>query len=623
MTQRAFDRLCDSYGLQRAYESATGVEVRPSEAALRAVLSAMGVAADTEAAVEASLAQAPSAPEDDDVPKGARSYLPDWLAQGRVWGVTCQLYGVRSKRNHGIGDFEDLARLAERVAADGGDFVGVNPLHALFCADPERCSPFSPSNRVYLNPLYIALDAIPGIARQPDVDETHAEALRAAEWVDYAEVAALKLSVLRSCRDDLAANPALWSQEGHRAFDRFVERGGEDLRRHALFEALSLHFAPDHGAGWRGWPQEYRQPETEAVADFAAAHAHDVGFQLWLQWVADTQLADAARRAHEAGMRVGLYLDVAVGTAPDGSATWSDPDLVVPGANVGAPPDAFFTGGQDWGLAPFSPAALRRRDFAPLRAMLDAVARHAGAIRIDHAMSLTRLFWIPQGFAPTEGCFVRYPLPAMLKTLAEASTTHRTIVIGEDLGTVPKGFDAVMRDAELQSYRVLYFEWVRKAFRASASYKREAFVTVSTHDLPPFRGWLSGYDVDLFRELDLLDEEAAANRHKERVHDRKALVDRLRRDLPKRLVEPLAGPDLDPQDMAVAVHAFLARTPSRLLGVQLEDLCGAKRPVNVPGTWREYPNWRLRTPRPIEEAAESASWAEIIGAVARERPRAS
>lgn len=619
MSDAAFDRLCEAYGLQLTYTSATGLPVHPSREVREKVLRAMGIAAETEADVAASLAEASktvSAKEAE-----AKCFLPSWLEGGRAWGVTCQLYGVRSGRNHGIGDLEDLARLAERTAADGADFVGVNPLHALFSADPGRCSPFSPSNRVYLNPLYIALDRLPGTDIEPDLDRHVVDQLRAAEWIDYEAVARLKLSALREVWRSLDTQPSRWVDDGRERFARFVESGGEGLYRHAVFEVLSEHFGQTHGAGWRSWPDPFQKPDSPEVAAFAEAHAEAVDFQLWLQWVADTQLAEAARRARAAGMRIGLYLDVAVGTAPDGSATWSDPDLVVAGANVGAPPDAFFLGGQNWGLAPFSPAGLQKRAFEPLRHMLDAVGRHAGAIRIDHAMSLERLFWIPDGTDPADGCYVRYPLSEMIRTLAAASNEHETIVIGEDLGTVPEGFDAIMHDARLLSYRVLYFEFVRGQFRAARSYRKNAFVTVSTHDLPPFAGWWAGDDVELFRELGLLDTAEAEQRAGERANDRTGLMRRLSRDLPKRYAIDAAGSGGDGEAPLVSVHAFLARTPSWLMGVQVEDLCGARRPVNVPGTWREYPNWCLRMPTPVEEAAESSSWIDTMAAVARERPR--
>lgn len=627
MHSKPLDRLSEAYGLQLSYIDGNGRRQVPSDAAKRAVLRAMAVAADDDAAVARSLAEAPSRLEPRiEAPPGVQCFLPRWLAAGRAWGVTCQLYGLRSRRNHGIGDFEDLANLAEQVARDGGDFIGVNPVHALFTADPERCSPFAPSSRRFLNPLYIALDHIPGARTPPVIADATLKRARAGKHVDYRTVATLKMGVLRALWREQGAQPGDGKTKA--AFQAFVEAGGDALQRHAVFEALSHHMvASGRGSGWHDWPDAYQDVNSSAVARFASEHDGEVRFHLWLQWIADIQLARANDRARAAGMRIGLYLDFATGTAPDGSATWSDPALVVTGATMGAPPDGFFHGGQNWGLAPMSPAALRARAVAPLREVLETMTRHAGAVRIDHAMGLHRLFWIPSGMTALEGCYVVYPMGDMLRAVADASLSQRAIVVGEDLGTVPKGFPAAMQSARMLSSRVLYFEWVRGRFRACAYYPRTAFVSVSTHDLPPLVSWWQGGNVSLFKSLGLIDAAEARRLTRQRNADRRKLIDRLRRDLPKKYLPSSfqAGRDrtaaVFKSETAVAVHAFLARTPACLFGVQFEDLCGADMPVNVPGTWKEYPNWRLRARETIEDAPKTALWTAIVEAVAHERKR--
>lgn len=630
MTKTPLDRLSDAYGLLPSYLSETKERHFPSDVAKRAILRAMNIAADDDVAIKRSLADAPE-PIDHRIaaPDSARCFMPDWLGNGRIWGVTCQLYGLRSTRNHGIGDFEDLARLAESVAAKGADFIGVNPVHALFTADPERCSPFSPSNRRFLNPLYIALDHIPGLVGPLSADEAALARLRASPQVDYSAVAAFKLGTLQALWMRIGDDPERWQSASRASFASFVEAGGARLFDHALFEALSHHMvAAGQGAGWHGWPEAYRTAARPAVRQFAAEHGDAVRFHLWLQWIADAQLRRACDRARAAGMRIGLYLDLAVGAASDGSANWSDPEAIVSGVNIGAPPDSFFHGGQDWGLAPLSPAALRAQGAVPYRQMLAANMRHAGAIRIDHAMSLYRLFWIPHGMAATEGCYVLYPLADMLRVLGEVSTAQETVVIGEDLGTVPKGFREMMQKVDMISCRILYFEKTRRGYRAAASYPRNTFVSASTHDLPPLAAWWTGADIALFRSLGLLDAAATKHRQAARAEDRRALIARLRKDLPKRFSGLPAAVDADPegyaqrQDVAVAVHAFLARTPSRIVALQLEDLCGAEVPVNIPGTSDEYPNWRLRAPVAIEDVAKNVLSSAIIEAVAAERPKA-
>ncbi|MPY69651.1 MAG: 4-alpha-glucanotransferase [Alphaproteobacteria bacterium] len=631
MSKPTLDRLAEVYGIQLSYLSEKGKRCAPSDAAKRAVLEAMGVAAGDPGSLSRSLATAPE-PADAALaaPPGVRCFLPEWLVKGRAWGITCQLYGLRSARNHGIGDFEDLARLAERTGGEGADFLGVNPLHALFTADPERCSPFSPSNRGFLNPLYIAIDRIPGIDAPAAVDPAACARLRTTAQVDYGAVGALKLGVLRAVWKRIVEAPSLWDAASRRDFETFVAAGGAALLAHARFEALSHRMtAEGRGAGWRSWPEAYRSATGADVERFAAENRGEIDFHLWLQWIADAQLGAAAARARAAGMRIGLYLDFAVGTAPDGSATWSDPELVVPGANIGAPPDAFFAGGQDWGLAPMSPAVLRARGFAPYRDMLDSAMRHAGAVRLDHAMSVYRLFWIPHGMPPQEGCYVQYPLADMLRSLAGVSTARRAIVIGEDLGTVPEGFRELMQGADMLSCRLLYFEQTKRGFRAPASYRRNAFLSVSSHDLPPLASWWTGNDIALFQTLGQLDAAGAGKRRKERDRDRRSLIARLGREAARRRFTVPAPADDEAErsrltpDLVVAVHAYLARTPSRLLGVQFEDLCGAVAPVNVPGTSAEYPNWRLRAPAALEDVTDSGLWRAIVAAVARERPRSA
>lgn len=626
MNESALDRLALAYGVLPAYLAMNGEWEAVSDAAKSCVLAAMGVPADTPAAIARSLETAPPPPDTAlRAEKGMRCFMPAWLEAGRAWGVTCQLYGVRSARNHGIGDFEDLARLGEIAGAAGADFLGVNPLHALFLAEPERCSPFSPSNRSFLNPLYIALETIPGYRGTiPVAPEAVAEA-RAGDHVDYAAVAALKRDALERVWQALNETPDLWAPTAQERFVAFREERGEALRAHALFEALSEAMVREgHGCGWHGWPEAYRLIHGDAVAAFARRHAERITFHSWLQWIADEQLRRVQERARAAGMRIGLYLDLAVGVAADGSATWMDPSLSVPSARVGAPPDTFNDAGQDWGLAPLSPAALRDRDLAPFRTILADTMRHAGALRIDHAMSLYRLFWIPEGFPARDGAYVVYPLAEMLASLREASLANRAIVVGEDLGVVPPGFRELMEDAAILSYRVLYFEWVRERFRSPQDYPVGAFACISTHDLSPLNGWWQGHDITLRREIGLIDSDEAVRQMAERRRDREALL----ADLDDAgLYE--AGPtqtaveagETVPDSLVAALHAHVARAPSWLFAVQIEDLAGAVAPVNVPGTMAEYPNWQRRLPLDLEDLPGTALFRATVAAIANERPR--
>ncbi len=619
------DRLAEMVGIERDYLTLTGTTERVSDDAKRATLKAMGIAAGDEDEVAASLAAAtPVELGGMQAPAGAACFVPDWLKEGRCWGVACQLYGLRSERNCGIGDFEDLARFAEIAAAAGADFVGVNPLHALFMAAPGRYSPFSPSNRQFLNPLYIALDNVPGYAGMEEAFVPPPE-LRAPDLVDYDAVAGFKRKALdrlfrifSAVEDDAAAAD----------FERFSAERGRPLYLHALFEALSeAMIQQGHGPTWYGWPEEYRHPGTDSVRAFAEEQEELVTFHAWLQWLADRQLAEAQARARAAGMRIGLYLDLAVGVSPDGSATWSDRDLTVPGARIGAPPDYYNANGQDWGLAPLSPAGLVARDFEPFREAMDVVVRHAGALRIDHAMSLYRLFWIAEGFGAADGVYVRYPFQQMLRTLAEVSQARQTIVIGEDLGVVPPGFREVMREVEIQSYRVFFFEKRKDFFLPPEAYPREALACITTHDLYTLAGWWSGRDIEVRRDIGMVEDGEVAKLQEERGHERRRVLGLLsdqgllRAELAPLMRGEAEAPRDLPESLAVALHRLAARTPSRLFAVPAEDLTGAIEQVNIPGTTGEHPNWRRKLSVDLEDLPEAPLFRAITSALREERPR--
>jgi 4-alpha-glucanotransferase len=621
MSPAGIDELATLYGVAPLADTPGGTS------AIGEILAALGVDVGSSQAIGESLRQA----ADRDPPTlrasaGTCCYLPAWLEQRKAWGISVQLYELRSDRNWGIGDFADLAAFCRIAASAHADFVGTNPLHALFGSDPSRCSPFSPSNRLFLNPLYIGVDQIPFYAAE-NGDAEAAERLRDKNEVDYAAVSALKHSALRRLWRSWQSADQPVPSSARQEFSRFVERSGEPLRRHALFEALSeAMVAAGSGSGWTAWPEELRDVDGPAVKDFARANEDEVLFHCWLQWIADDQLEQCAAAAREAGMRIGIYVDFAVGEAPDGSATWSDRQLCVPGMSVGAPPDMFTANGQDWGLAPVSPLAMTRTDFAAFRRTNDALMRHAGALRIDHVMSLWQLFFVPAGKTPADGAYVRYPIGSLLRILAEQSNRHRTIVIGEDLGHVPPGFRDVMQQAGIFSYRIVYFEKQDGAFIAPEDYPRLALACLSTHDMPTLQGWWFGNDIELRLRHALIDAEAARAQRLERNQERTALVDALAAagalasgDLASaRSAE--AGADDLPAAVAVAANRFVAKTPSLLAGVRLADLTGERQQTNLPGTVDSYPNWRLRSSMRLEDLPAGELFQSITRAMAEERP---
>ncbi len=553
--------------------------------------------------------------------------LPQHLQDDRVWGLTCQLYGLRSSRNLGIGDFDDLARLAEIAGEAGASFLGVNPLHALFLSEPERISPYSPSTRRFLNPLYIAVDKLPGGAaaiRALRDEDAAAFPDRDGDLVDYGMVASLKVRLLRQL---FAGRPSALDE----GWEKFRQDNGDSLYSLALFEAISAHQVKEGGhAGWHGWPGDLQSRQSEAVARFEAEHEEDVHFHAWLQFVASQQLGDAQARAKAAGMRIGLYLDFAVGVAPDGVDTWADPDLTVRAARVGAPPDLFNSEGQDWGLAPLSPKVLAARGYQPLGDAYRALMQHAGAIRIDHAMGLARLWWIPASGKAAAGGYVRYPLGAMIDAVANVSEATGCIVIGEDLGTVPEGFRPAMEAANMLSYRVLYFGVDRNGeFIAPAQYPKLALACISTHDLATLAGWWTGSDIALRAETGRQAKEASERDLKDRGQNRKALLEALDRSrlLPPGYAGVVCGerdmPTALSIDLAVAIHRFGARARSVMFAVQLEDAVLSVRQPNLPGTTNEYPNWRIRSDVMLEDLAADPRFQTFARAMREERPEIS
>jgi len=546
----------------------------------------------------------------------------------RAWGPATQLYALRSARNHGMGDFTDLATLCRQFAPLGAQVIGINPLHALFPHDPEQASPYSPSSRLFLNPQYIALDAVPGFdaldaSSRPSDDEM--QALRAAEFVDWTRVAAVSSTTLEA----LHAYALATEDPSLEAFAVWRAGAGEPLERFALFEALrERNAASEHEptCAWWDWPDGLDRPDSPACARAATELADRITHHAWLQWLAAGQLDAAAAAARDAGMGVGLYQDLAVGTAAGGSDAWAAQSAYLRGVGVGAPPDDFSANGQGWGLPPLDPRALREQGYEPFAQMLRANMRAAGAIRIDHVMGLARLFWIPDGCSPTEGAYVTYPLDDMLAVLALESRRARCLVIGEDLGTVPDGFRERLAQAGVLSYKLMYFEKDYEGdqgFIASRDYSATSLVGANTHDLPTLRGWWEEADLTLRDELGLMPSPAflAAQRD-----ERRADKGRLLRTMGHVGALP-AGTDPDRADevhmdeaLVAAVHAFLAMSPSRVLVANLEDLVGQHEQMNLPGTDRDvYPNWRRRLPADLAGIAASPGVVRTASAIGEHR----
>jgi len=486
-----------------------------------------------------------------------------WLPPSlRTWGWTVPLYGLRSRASWGIGDLADLRRFGRWTSAQlKTGFVMVNPLGAPTPVRPIQPSPYYPSSRRFLNPLYLRVEEVPGArdVRLPlDRLAKAGRALNTARIIDRDAVYPLKLRALET----------LWKRfNGHRDFDRFRAEQGQSLQDFATFCALAERYQ----GGWPSWPTRYRQPDNAAVARFRRDHQQRVDFHSWLQWLLDNQLARASKA-------VPLMQDLPIGVDPGGADAWAWQATLASGVSVGAPPDAFGPRGQDWGLPPFVPHRLRTAAYQPFRETLQAVLRHAQGLRIDHVMGLFRLFWIPHGLSAAEGAFVRYPADELLAVLAIESHRAQAVVVGEDLGTVEPGVRPEMRRRNLLSYRLLWFEQ-----RPPESYPEACLAALTTHDLFTVKGLWTG--------TDLQDQERIG------LSTNAKETERIRRRVAKLTGLPPSAPATT---VIERLHQRLARSAARLLTATLEDGLGVAERPNMPGTTAEWPNWSIALPKSLE-----------------------
>ena len=496
----------------------------------------------------------------------------------RIWGPAIQIPALRDNHARAFGDFGSLADSARHLAAAGADALAISPVHALFPADPGRFSPYAPSSRLFHNVLFgdprLIGDPLP-----PDEEP---------DLIDWEHAIPARIAVLRAAFN--ARSDGVKQQVA-----AYREKMGDELHRHAIFDALHARFFADGARGWQDWPAVYRDPAGEAVARFAAEHREEVEFFLFAQWLAKTGLDAAQGAAREAGMAVGLIADLAVGMDAGGSHAWSRPDDLLPGLTIGAPPDPLGPDGQDWGITGFSPAALKRTGFDAFIATLRAALDHAGGIRIDHALGLNRLWVVPHGAASAEGAYLSYPLQDMLRVLAIESHAAKALVIGEDLGTVPRGLRPQLDNRGVLGMRVLWFERGEDgSFAPPDTWHHQAVAMTGTHDLPTVAGWWRGRDIDWTWKLGRRSE--AASETQDRSH-RETERERLWRAF--EASGAACGPQPAPEQTEPVVDAALAHVgsaPCELALFPLEDIAGLVEQPNLPGTIDEHPNWRRRMP---------------------------
>ncbi len=579
MTGRAeLVRRAHAHGVAASYHDWQGRAVDVADETLDAVLRAIG--ADG----------APAGPAEPGVRRpgadGGVAAFPDH----RCWGFAVQLYSLRSRASWGHGDLRDLADLAAWSGRElGADFVLVNPLHAAEPRPPVSPSPYLPMSRRHVSPLYLRIEDIPEYAGLGAAGRARIDALAAPLRAASTTAALLdRDAVWTAKREALEIIRAVPLSPARRAeLDAFIARDRDAVDEWATWCAI----AEVHGPDWRAWPPALADPRAPAVAALRRRLADRVGFHAWLQWLAAEQAGKAQAAARRAGMSIGVIADLAVGSHPGGADAWARQDVIVPGISVGAPPDEFNQRGQDWTLPPWHPGWLAAQQGRPVGDLVAATVRHAGGLRVDHVMGLSRLWWIPAGMAPGMGTYVQYDHELIGGVLAGEAARSGALVIGEDLGTVEPWLREFLAARRVLGTSMLWFE--RRADgtpRRPGGWRRGCLATVGTHDMPPAAAFLTGEQVTIRAGLGLLTRPEADERAAARTEAARWLRTLAREGL-------LAGPDgsssPSPEEFTVALYGYLTRTPAMLIGVSLAEAAGERRPQNLPGTVDQYPNWRI------------------------------
>lgn len=538
--------------------------------------------------------------------------LHDKAVLHKTFGPAIQLYAVRSERNWGLGDFVDLQQMIAPLAAQGVDFIGLNPLHALYPELPQDCSPYSPNSRLWLNTQYVALeyteeyqhcDAAQKLVSSENFQQ-QLQQLRGCSDVDYIGVAALKKSVAvllwQQFKQQHLANNTARAQ----LYQQFVATSGDSLRQLAIHQVLQGQlFAKDWNmAAWQNFPAELQDPASAAVAAFAREHSDAIELQLYLQWQAQQQLAEVKRLCQQHGMAIGLYCDVAVGTSRSSAESWGAPEDYLLDLSVGAPADIMAPKGQNWGLLAYNPQTLRQKAYRPFIQLIQANMRYAGALRLDHVMALLRLWCCPLGADATAGAYIRFPAADLFAILALESQRNSCVVIGEDLGTVPVEISHLMAQYQVLSYRVFMLEQKAGSYdHAALTYPELALATVSTHDMPTLVGYWQEHDLALRHQLDLFpNPQVADSLYQLRTDEKQLMRDRLQLE------------EGNYSQLILASHLFTASQPARLFAFQLEDLLQMTTPVNIPGTSTEYPNWRRKLSHNIKDILQRPDVQQMI-----------
>jgi len=569
-------------------------------------------------------------------------YVPAPLEDGhRYWGLALQLYSLSSGRNWGCGDFTDLNQFVEWAGKRlGAGLIGLNPLHVIRNTAPHHTSPYAPYNRLAINELYIDLERLPEFFASEDAQKLYRspefqaklQALRENRRVDYDAIAEAKRTMLdlayrQFLKEAYAGTEPNLEPKTARAklLERFIQSEGESLELYATFQTLEeeRRMSQSKSITWQEWPKQFLSPGS-AAREYGRRHRKRIRFFQYIQWIASEQLFEVRRTAEAAGMPIGIYNDLALGAERSGAEAWMYQSVMALDADCGAPPDAFAPQGQNWGLPPINPVALRPSRYELLIQLLRKNMRFGGAIRLDHVMALCRLFWIPKGKSATEGTYVHYPFEDLLAIIALESHRSKTVVIGEDLGTVPDWVREHLTKARVLSYRVFYFE--RRgdgSWKSPGEYPQQALAVAGTHDLPTLTGFWSGEDLQLRAGLGAFpDENSRRHAVEERQRDKARMLATLKQEalLPSGMSDdPAAVPAMTPA-LCRAIHAYLARTPSWLVIANLEDGLEEISQTNLPGTVENHPNWRRKYASRLDNLIDDERLRELGATLRSIRP---
>jgi 4-alpha-glucanotransferase len=556
-------------------------------------------------------------------------YTPQFFQYGRAWGLAVNLYAVRSARNYGAGDLSDLRMIVDWIANLKGDFVGINPLHVLPNTQPFGISPYSPISRLYKNFIYIDIDRIPEVseAKNRNIFNNEnvldrIEILRELDTVNYDEVARIKEGILKTAFALFYSDHYLKGTNRGLDFREYVSDEGYPLLYFATFMAIASHQSGGRDLNWKEWPYEYQNIKSDAIRRFQKEHKEEILFHQYVQWLIDRHQREVAENAERAGMRLGLYQDLAIGSVVGGSDVWSYPDVIAHEADVGAPPDDFNPHGQKWGFPPMIPEKLKETGYELFIQTMQKNMKHSGALRIDHALGLFRLFWVPKGMSPKEGAYVEYPSEDLLRIIALESVRNRTVIIAEDLGTIGKNVREALKNFQMLSYRLFYFErnYPDPSFLKPEEYPELALCAVTTHDLPTLYGYWTGRDLEIKRQLGhYSDDDFWQSRLDERERDKKLILTALDEQTisygnneHKEEIEEMTV------QLCQAIYQYLARTPSKLLLISLDDIIGTINQQNMPGTVDSYPNWMQKIPILLEKIVSDKRFQSLAETFQRE-----